>query len=126
MYRLKRTICEAELLCSLLSPRIRLTKMPRASWIKGLNKTRTVLDSAWNTTRLGEANQYITASKSFKFWCWMRVRLTMANIASMKGISGLGRQHECEGHTKAIYKTKRPRGLLSATRQRPSRLSAAP
>ena len=49
MYRLNRTICEVEvdeLLCSLLSPSAHLTKMPKAMWIKGLNKACTVRDSA--------------------------------------------------------------------------------
>ena len=98
MYRLNRTICEVEVLCSLLSPRARLTKIPKPSRIKGLNKARTLRDSAWNATRFGEANQYITASKSFKSLCWMCVRSTMANIARIQGISVLRHQHEYKGH----------------------------
>ena len=107
MYRLNRTICEVEGLCSLLSPSTRLTKMPKATWIKGLNKARAVRDSAWNATRLGEANQYIADSKWFKCLCWMRDRSTMANRASIQGISVFRRQHEYEGYKKSNLQEKK-------------------
>ena len=104
MYHLNKTSWERdfdEVLCSLLSPRARLTKMPKASWIKGLRRIRTVRESTWNATRFGEANQTITASKWFKPSLWMRVRPTMANIESIQGISGCCRQHEYKGYKKS-------------------------